>query len=211
MNEQQIRATLDQIEEELSDGEATAELLNDAGVGYYLLGELSQSRDYLETAAGMEETPSILFNLGNTYSELNQPELAIDTFLRVLDADPNHVGALNNLADEYEALGEPEKAHELFHYLTNLQPDEAISHFNLGNFFLRQNQHIEAAKCYEAALKADKTFVDAYHNIAWILYKSAAYSDSMRYIEKGLEIENNHNDLTELKQSVMDAQDETAG
>ena len=213
MDEQQIKATLEQIEKELTSGagERTAELLNDAGVGYYLLGEFSQSRDYLEAAAGKEEAPSILFNLANTYSELEQPEMAIDTFLRVLDANPNHIGALNNLADEYEALGDPEKAHELFHYLTNLQPDEAISHFNLGNFFLRQNQHIEAAKCYEAALKADDTFVDAYHNIAWILYRSKAYSDSLRYIKKGLEVDDNHDDLNDLKKSVEEAQEETAG
>jgi len=211
MTEENIRQTLSEIEDELSRGAATADLLNDAGVGHYLLGEMEQALDYLQQAVLKDESPGILFNLANTYSGLDRPDEAIDTFLKVLELDPGHIGALNNLADEYEYRGDPDKAHELFHYLTHLQPDEALSHFNLGNFFLRQNQHIEAAKCYERALKNDKSFADAYYNIAWILFKSKAYDDSIHYIGKGLAVESDHTDLLRLKQEVRQAQEETAG
>lgn len=211
MTQQDIRETLSEIESELRLGTSSAELLNDAGVGYYLLGELNQSLEYLREAAKNSETASILFNLANVYSGLHETGHAIATFLKVLEKDPGHIGALNNLADEYESKGDVDKAHELFHYLTHLQPDKALSHFNLGNFFLRQNQHIEAAKCYEKALEKDKTFVDAYHNIAWILYKSKAYGESMRYIDEGLSFDNGNEDLLNLKQNVAIAQDETAG
>lgn len=211
MTEDNIRETLSEIEEELSKGTLTANLLNDAGVGYFLLGEMDEALDYLRRAVQEKETPGILFNLANTYSALDKPNEAIDMFLRVLEKDPNHIGALNNLADEYEKIGEPDKAHELFHYLTHLQPDEALPHFNLGNFFLRQNQHIEAAKCYEHALKNDSSFVDAYHNIAWILFKSKAYEESIQYIDKGLAVNNNNADLNNLKEKVRRSQDDTAG
>lgn len=206
MTEQEIRVTLSEIESELKSGQTTARLLNEAGVGYYLLGELDKSLDYLKAAVEKSSTPGNLFNLANTYSSLQLPDQAIATFLKVLEKDPGHIGALNNLADEYEYKGDLDKAHELFHYLTHLQPDKALSHFNLGNFFLRQNQHIEAAKCYEQALKQDKSFVDAYYNIAWILYKSKAYKESLRYLEKGLTIDPTNNDLIELKQNVQNDQ-----
>lgn len=211
MTEQEIRDTLTEIESELSSGTKSADLLNDAGVGYYLLGELKQSLEYLRKAVKKNDAPGIMFNLANTYSSLQEPDHAIATFLKVLEKDPGHIGALNNLADEYENIGEPDKAHKLFHYLTHLQPDKALSHFNLGNFFLRQNQHIEAAKCYEQALEKDETFIDAYHNIAWILYKSKAYGESLRYIEEGLSFDSKSDDLLTLKQEVTTAQDETAG
>ncbi|WP_340102982.1 tetratricopeptide repeat protein [Rhodohalobacter sp. 8-1] len=210
MTEQEIRETLSTIEAELKSGKSSADLLNDAGVGYYLLGELKQAMEYLRKAAQKSEKPGILFNLANIYSSLQEPDQAIATFLKVLEKDPGHIGALNNLADEYEHKGELDKAHELFHYLTHLQPDKALSHFNLGNFFLRQNQHIEAAKCYEQALEKDETFVDAYHNIAWILYKSRAYKESMSYIEDGLSFDKNSDDLLKLKKDVTSAQDDTA-
>lgn len=211
MTEHEIRETLKEIESELSSGTTSADLLNDAGVGYFLLGELNQALDYLRNAAKRSETPGILFNLANTYSGLQQPDHAIATFLKVLEKDPGHIGALNNLADEYENKGELDKAHELFHYLTHLQPDKALSHFNLGNFFLRQNQHIEAAKCYTQAIEKEETFIDAYHNIAWILYKSKAYAESLRYIEDGLSVDADNDDLINLKQDVETAQDGTAG
>ena len=211
MKESEIRNTLSEIESELSTGVSSAELLNDAGVGHYLLGEMKQALDFLKKAAKKKDSPGILFNLANTYSALGKPHEAIDTFLKVLEADPGHIGALNNLADEYENIGEPDKAHELFHYLTHLDPDSALSHFNLGNFFLRQNQHIEAANCYEKALENDEMFVDAYYNIAWILFKSKAYDDALRYIKNGLSVENGNADLINLKQKVIKSQEEMAG
>lgn len=211
MTEQNIRKTLSEIKSELSSGAATADLLNDAGVGYYLLGEMEQALTYLRQAAGKNASANILFNLANTYSRLEKPNEAIDTYLLVLEKDPGHIGALNNLADEYERIGDAEKAHELFHYLTHLQPDEAVSHFNLGNFFLRQNQHIEAAKCYEKTLDNNRSFVDAYHNIAWILYRSKAYEEAMSYVEKGLLLEKNDGDLIKLEQKITTAQEDTLG
>jgi|AntRauTorckE6833_2_1112554.scaffolds.fasta_scaffold05422_3 tetratricopeptide (TPR) repeat protein len=211
MTEKEIRETLTDIESELSAGDSNGNLLNEAGVGYYLLGELDQSLEYLKKAAEKNETPDILFNLANTYSGLQQPDYAVLTFLKVLEKDPGHIGALNNLADEYENKGDLDKAHELFHYITHLQPDKALSHFNLGNFFLRQNQHVEAAKCYEQAIEKDETFIDAYHNIAWILYRSKALTESLKYIEEGLSVDSTSDDLIKLKQDIQDAQDETAG
>lgn len=211
MNESDIRNALTEIESEMSNGVSSAELLNDAGVGYYLLGEMEHSLDYLKKAVKKKDSPGIQFNLANTYSGLGKPHEAIDSFLKVLEADPGHIGALNNLADEYETIGELDKAHELFHYLTHLQPDAALSHFNLGNFFLRQNQQIEAAKCYEKALENDEMFVEAYYNIAWILFKSKAYDHALRYINNGLSVERGNADLIDLKQKVIDSQEEMAG
>lgn len=211
MTEKEIRNKLSEIKNELDDSEPTAELLNDAGVGYFLLGELDKAADFLKQAVRKQSKPEILFNLANTYSGLDQPDMAVSTFLEVLEVEPNHIGALNNLADEYERNGDIEKAHELFHYITQIQPDKALPLFNLGNLFLRQNQHFEAVKCYEEAIKKDETFVDAYHNIAWVLYKVKAFSESLKYIESGLSIDSNHEDIQSLRTDVIKAQDETAG
>lgn len=211
MTEHDIRETLSEIESELNGGNVTADLLNDAGVGYYLLGEMDKALNYHQQAVGKRESAGYLFNLANTYSGLGRPDEAIDTYLRVLEKDPAHIGALNNLADEYEQSGDMDKAHELFHYLTHLQPDHALSHFNLGNFFLRQNQHIEAAKCYEKVLENDSSFIDAYHNIAWILFRSKAYEEALRYIGEGLSVDGNNNELQNLKKKIDKAQDDTAG
>lgn len=204
MTEKEILEQLSLILNEIEEGNETGELLNDAGVAYYLLGEFEKSRHYLSKAVNINRTSAYLFNLANTYSQLNQPDFAIDFYLQVLEIDAAHTGSLNNLAHEYERMGDAEKAHELFHYLTQIQPNEAISHFNLGNFFLRQNQHIEAAKCYETAIKNESGFTDAYYNIAYILYKAKAYEESLNYVRQGLNTDRTHSDLVELKIKLRD-------
>ena len=202
MTEKQIRKELLAIEKEMETGNISAKVLNDAGVGYFLLGELEQSLQYLKRAVETEESAAHLFNLANTYSELNQPDRAIDTYLQALEKNPAHIGSLNNLADEYEKSGDPDKSHELFHYITHLQPDKAISHFNLGNFFLRQNQHIEASKCYEKVIENDQNFTDAYYNIAWILFKAKAYRESKKFVNDGLQTDSTHKELSELLEDL---------
>ena len=210
MNESEIRHTITEIESELASNEPTADLYNDAGVGYYLLGEYEVSLQYLKRAVEMDDQPSILFNLANTHSDLGNPEMAIDLYLKTLEKDPGHVGALNNLADEYEKTGNEQKADELFRYITKLQPDEALPFFNLGNFYLRQNKHIRAAKCYETALEKNSKFSDAYYNIAWILYRAKAYRNSLDYLEKGLNISPEHREMNNLKSEIQSLQDDTA-
>ncbi len=211
MNESEIRRTITEIESEIEANEPTANLYNDAGVGYYLLGEYETSLHYLERAAEIDDHPSILFNLANTHSDLGNPELAVDLFLKTLEKDPGHIGALNNLADEYEKTGNTEKADELFRYITKLQPDKALPFFNLGNFYLRHNKHIRAAKCYEATLEKDGEFSDAYYNIAWILYKAKAYQNSLDYLNKGLKVAPEHIEMKELKTKLQSIQEDTAG
>lgn len=203
--EQNIQARINQIETELNDNPKNANLLNDLGVGYFLLGEYKKSVSLLKKAADKSQSAQHYFNLGNAYSENNENSLAIDAYLKALEIDPNHIGSLNNLADEYEQSGETDKAHELFHYLANLQPNDPLSHFNLGNFLLRQNHHIEAAKCYEAAIEKDADFIDAYYNIAWILYNAKAFKHSLDYVKIGLEKDPSNEDLIELNQKLKEA------
>jgi len=202
MTEEEIKNQLLDIEVQLKEKKNSAQLLNDAGVGYYLLGKYSTSKKYLVKAVRQEKKATYLFNLANTCSQLNDIDQAIDLYLQVLEIEPAHKGSLNNLADEYERKGNFDKAHELFDYLANLHPNDALSHFNLGNFFLRQNMHIEATRCYEIVLKKDPLFADAYHNIAWILYQAKAYIKCIEYAENGLKIDPNHHDLSTLRSSA---------
>lgn len=202
MEEKEIRSQLRELNHQADEQPDNPELYNNLGVGHYLLGEYEVSIGYLQKAIHLKSDPSYLFNLANSYAESGNPEKGIEIYLKVLDSNPDHIGALNNLADTYETVGEYKRAHELFTYITQIQPDEALSHFNLGNFFLRQNQHIEAAKCYETAIERDEIFVDAYYNIAWILYRAKALEESKKYIKKGLKIDPYNEDLNELLEKI---------
>ena len=207
MEQAAIRNQLQTIREELKNDPDNPNLIHDLGVGFYLLGEYANSIIQLKKAIRLNpDNVSYHFNLGVSYTENEQFDLAIQTYLTALEIDPNHIPSLTNLADCYEVSGDDEKAHEIFHYLIHLAPDNPLSHFNLGNFFLRKNQHIDAARCYEKTLELDENFTDAYHNIAWILKESKAFKKALEYAEKGLKIDSEHDDLktlaTELRNNI---------
>lgn len=204
-DENQIKKEIELIQEELNGQPDNPELINELGVGYYLLGQYSNSIIQYKKALKLDPGKAKYhFNLANAYFENNQPNQAIEAFMDAIDIDPGHIPSLNNLADVYEASGNLDKAFELYEYLVRLSPDEALAHFNLGNFYLRQNQHIEAVKCFETTLEKDEKFSDAYYNIAWVLQQAKVFEKAFEYVQKGIEIDPEHSGLLDLKKELKD-------
>lgn len=202
-NETTIRKQIEEITRQIIDNPDDPDLLNDLGVGYYLIGEYETSIGFLKKAVLLDSTnPSYRYNLANSYAETKQFELAIQNYLNVIQIVPDHIPALTNLADCYEAAGDKIKALELFTYVPTLEPQNALAHFNLGNFYLRINNHQEAARKYKKAIDTEPGFTDAYFNLAWILYQINAYNDAWTYIEKGLLQDKHHEDLQKLARKV---------
>lgn len=202
-SEEYINSQIKKIEAELEENPQNPSLLNDLGVGYFLIGEYEKATKPLKAAVEINKKNSTyLFNLANSYSELEQYELAQKFYLDALDLDPEHIPSLTNLADCYEASGDLENAEELFTYVTKLAPENALAFYNLGNFQLRQNQHIKAVKNYEKAISLEESFVDAYYNIAWVLTEVKAFEEALNYAKKGLEINSNHSDLKKILNKI---------
>ncbi len=195
-----ILETLKKIEKELTDNNSDPKLWMEYGIGNHLLGEFQKAVESFHKSLEIDsKNSSCHYNLANSLMELERFNQAIHHFLEAIELKPGHIPSLNNLADAYELSGQPEKAHEIFHYLIHLNPEDPLSHFNLGNFFLRNDQHVEAAKCYEKTLLLDDQFADAYYNIAWILKKVNAPKEAIHYINEGLSADPDHNDLKKLK------------
>lgn len=205
MSDQYILDELEKIKEKLVLDPDNSELLNDLGAGYFLLGEYQMAVDAHKKSLQIhpDHRPSI-YNLANAYSELGETLKAIDLYLSLLELEPDHIPALNNLADAYEKAGDLEKTEELFRYLTRLNPENAVSRFNLGNFLLRQNRHIEAAGEYQTCIQTEPSFSDAYYNLAWILSKAGAYSKAVEYAKAGLHVNPDHEDLLKLLTEIRD-------
>lgn len=198
-SEEYIRNQIKKIKTELEDEPKNHSLLNDLGVGYYLVGDYEKATTSLKAAVEINpDNATYLFNLANTYSEQEEYALAKKFYMDALEINPGHIPSLTNLADCYEASGDIENAEELFEYITNLAPENALAFFNLGNFQLRQNQHIKAVKNYEKAISLEESFVDAYYNIAWVLTEVKAYEDALTYAERGVKEDPNHSDLLEI-------------
>lgn len=194
-----ILKEIDLIKKELKDSPESPSLLNDLGVGHFLIGEYSASLKALEMAVRLEpKNSTYLFNLGNTYSEADQFDQAISCYLQALEVNPSHIGSLTNLAHCYEETEDKNKAYEVFSYIVKTAPDDPLSHFNLGNFLLRQNRHIEAVKSYEHSLLLDSGFTNAYYNIAWVLQQARVFGKAEEYTLSGLKTDPKNEELKQL-------------
>lgn len=201
---QELEQQISVIDRELEKAPKDATLWMDKGVGLYLCGQYEASVEALQEARRLDpDRPAILYNLANSLVEAERLEEAADAYLQTLDQKPDHIPALNNLADLWEQLGEPKRAHELFHHLTHLVPDDSMTHFNLGNFFLRQDQPIEACKCYQTAIDLDPEFGDAWFNIGWVLQRSGALQQAEEYLVSGLERVPDHEEMRDLLKTVQ--------
>lgn len=204
MNQEKfINKQISSIREEIQEQPENASLYNDLGVGLMLAGRYDEAIQELQKAIVIDsDNPSYLYNLGNAYAENEEFEYAIKYYHDVLEINPDHIPTLNNLADCYEARGMKEKAFEIFSYTAKIAPQNALAHFNLGNFLLRNNRHIEAVKCYKRAVEIEDTFTDAYHNIAWILKEVGALEEAEKYAKAGLRTDPENSDLGELLSDI---------
>ncbi|NBB77441.1 MAG: tetratricopeptide repeat protein [Bacteroidetes bacterium] len=199
-----IEQQISEIRKELQSTPEDPQLLHDLGIGLFLIGNYRESAEVLRRAVQLRpDNVSYRFNLGNAYAEMEDYGLAKSAYMDALDRDPSHIPSLTHLADLYEQTGEPEKAGELFGYVTRLAPGNALGFFNLGNFLLRQNLHIEAVKEYEKAIQIDPEFTDAYYTIAWVLKEAGAAEPAITYAKEGLKL---NPESEELKKLLVEVQ-----
>ena len=91
------------LENEILNGQISANTYNFLGLGYYQIGEYEKSVDAFER--GIKEQPTnakiLYFNQGNTYYALKQFEKAAECFSLSYKSDLSFVDALLNRANSY--------------------------------------------------------------------------------------------------------------
>lgn len=119
-----------------------ARVQNTKGIILYQLGDLSQARTTLERAVNLAsgdnsglsnpEKSTVQVNLGRTYRDLDQLELALQAFRRAVVLDPASATAHNNLGNIAFRLGDCETAEYELSQAVNLDPNSLSAASQLG-------------------------------------------------------------------------------
>ena len=141
--------------------------------------------DYLEAAN----------NLGQIYSQLDQPEKAAEQYrLAIQYAQKLNMGsaaarAYNNLARELNRLGRTDEAIVTYRQAIALNPAFAGAYNNLGYLFLEHGQHAEAETNLLRALQLEPAFPTATRNLGVLYTRTGNYDEAIRYLNEASRLE----------------------
>jgi glycosyltransferase involved in cell wall biosynthesis len=149
----------------------------------------------------------LYYHLGLAYQQNDDWELAQNAYEQVIALDvPNLVklSAYLNLGNIYQELQQPE-AIAYFEKVTQIAPDFAQGHFNLGIALKTSGRFTDAIAAYQKAIILDPNYADALQNLGIVLMKVGYFPEAIIAFKKAIRLhEQQHNyETAEILRSVL--------
>ena len=110
------------------------------------------AKDLLEELLqGDPGNQDILYNLGMCYTEMDEPEKAVETLSECVRYYPHYANAYVALGFAYSRLDEDEKAKENFLRAIEIEPSNSYALRNLGGLYGKESDYEKAIQCLEKA------------------------------------------------------------
>jgi tetratricopeptide (TPR) repeat protein len=127
-------------------------------------------------------------NLGLTYSDLGQPQKAIDHFREALKIRPGYADAWYNLGLTYDKLGQPHQAIFYYRETVRVDPDYAKAWNNLGTAYYELGQPEQAIMYYRKALETKPEYAEAWYNLGLAYAKYGQLHQAISCFREALRI-----------------------
>ncbi len=183
-----IEKTLEFGRRELSKGDSEAALESPSAFPEPLpiMKWEAELQEVERKLAGDPKAVDLHFRRASLFSELGRLGAATNEYLKVLQAEPHHLGALNNFARVLVATGHRRAACLLFRDAVTRYPSDPLSHVNFGNFLLQESEWLEAhgqikkalhhkaeaRREFDQALKIDAGYERAHEGLSYLVAES---------------------------------------
>ncbi|MEZ6117810.1 MAG: tetratricopeptide repeat protein [Pirellulaceae bacterium] len=125
----------------------------------------------------------------NALLEAGETEKAMQQLQTVLQADPQHVPALNSLGSAHLRRGLLPEAQSSLEKAVQLSPDFAPAHNNLGAVFQQQLDFEQAKIHYQRAIQLEPRYVKAINNLGVIFREEGRFTEAKQQFEQVLAID----------------------
>jgi glutathione synthase/RimK-type ligase-like ATP-grasp enzyme len=112
-----------------------------------------------------------LWELGVRLESQERFAEARETWIALLNLEPDHLGALNRLGGLLATAGENELAREVFAEAVRQHPGDPMTRVNLANLLIKKSEHEQARQHLEQALRIDLKFRPAHAGLAFALHR----------------------------------------
>jgi tetratricopeptide (TPR) repeat protein len=154
--------------------------------------EVRYQDSLLEYQKSMEYSADFAFaryNLGNLYTNLGQPEKAIDSFQAAIRIDSQFYPAKVNLAMLYNKMGRSVETEALLREVVGAHPELYEVQYSLGLLLAEKKQYVEAAVHLEIAAKGMPGRARVRYNLGLLLQHLKRTSAAEAALQGALEIE----------------------
>lgn len=121
---------------------------------------------FIEANAKVEQESDILFKMGYIAQQLADNSEALRYYKEALEKDKNNEYIHNSIASVYRAEGEFVSARMHLSASLNINPDNAITHYNYGNLLVDMKHFDEAKEMYKKAIELNPDFSEAKEELA---------------------------------------------
>ena len=179
-------AALEILKKLIKIDHGNAEYHTAMGVAYTIKNDYVSAVKHFTIANELdpEEEEDNLYNMGVTFINCNQYELALQYLETAHAKFPQNILVIYDLAYCYERLLKFEESIELYKTYIDLDPYSEHAWFNLALIYLRVDKMEEAIQAFDYALAVNDSFATAYFNKANCLTSIDKYEEAIdSYLE----------------------------
>ncbi len=172
--------------------------LNNLGVLLWDRGDYSGALDCFQKQSTAEPASiEAKLNVASAHVRLEQLDKAVEIWREVVRSNPENDKVRLDLADGLWNLGDTPGARFHYAYVNRLQPTNARALNGLGMWALLQTEHDEAESLFRQAIKADRSYIPAFQNLAVVLERKNRVRDAIVVLEAALAMDSSNDGVRE--------------
>lgn len=127
-----------------------------------------------------------LFNQGVHEQSQGQIAKAMESYQKVIEADPSYYEAFNNLGLLYQGRADLKRAAEAYEKALQVRPDYVKALNNLGVVRYLEDRDDEAMDCFQRALSISPDHVESHLHLGLLLKKKGRGKEALEAFERAL-------------------------
>lgn len=169
--------------------------LANLGVLLFAKGQYSEARVAFEKAMKLEGTPQNKKNFAAAASREGDFKAAMPIWSEILKANPHEHEIRILLADALYNTGDIKVAMGMYKQVLAAKPKSATALDGIGRCHLADANYVAAEASLRSAIAADKNYIPAYNNLAFVLEKMNKRAQAIALLEKANSMDPNNADV----------------
>ena len=146
--------------------------------------KLDGAKDLLEELLKSDpQDKDILYNLGMCYTELDEPERAVEILSECVRCYPNYSNAYVALGFAHSRLADDKKARDYFLRALEIDPTNSYALRNLGSIYGKENDYEKAIECFEKSFSINQEDQQTAYGLGYTYFHIGKLDDADKYFK----------------------------